>query len=409
MYLSRSYVFKLDPKPSQRQAFERFASVVRLVYNLGLEQRRDHWRAFRRATGRGVSFVSQAKELTELRAVFPWIADVSQTCQQQALRDLDATYQRWFKGLCSYPSPRKRGMNDAFRFQGREVQMRPVTKRWHEAKLPKIGWVRFRHTRDFDGKLNNVTVTLKPNGWHIVFNVTHEVEAPAESTLPSVGIDRGVAVPLMLSTGEGCSLPESVKSGGKLDRQIKRAQRDLARKKRGSNRRKKAVARVAKLQARRARIVRHWQNETTTSIANRFGAVALENLKTANMTKSAKGDAENPGKNVKAKSALNREILRVGWHEIQRQIEYKLEERGGRLALVDPAYTSQTCAKCGTVDKQSRKSQARFECQHCGHTTNADRNAALNIKRRGNTALQLAEDADCSADEARTTWSRLAA
>ena len=137
--IHRGYRFKLKPTPEQERLFSQFAGVCRLIYNLALDQRRTHWRAFKRQTGNSISYE------------YDWISVVSQTCQQQALRDLDRACQNWFKGLAKYPSPRKKGLNDTFRFHGREVQVRKLTGKWSEVRLPKIGWVRFRDTRQLRG------------------------------------------------------------------------------------------------------------------------------------------------------------------------------------------------------------------------------------------------------------------
>ncbi|MCY4591389.1 MAG: helix-turn-helix domain-containing protein, partial [Alphaproteobacteria bacterium] len=124
--ISRGYVFKLKPTPEQASLFAQVAGVCRLIYTLALEQRRDHYRAYRRATGKSVSYPAQARELTELRREYDWIAAVHVTPQQQALRDLDRAYSPWFKGIARYPSPRKKGQNDTFRFQGREIETRSL-------------------------------------------------------------------------------------------------------------------------------------------------------------------------------------------------------------------------------------------------------------------------------------------
>ncbi|MCB9228964.1 MAG: IS200/IS605 family element transposase accessory protein TnpB, partial [Deltaproteobacteria bacterium] len=101
------------------------------------------------------------------------------------------------------------------------------------------------------------------------------------------------------------------------------------------------------------------------------------------MSKSAKGNLKKPGKNVSAKSGLNKSILDQGWFEFKRQLEYKLHWLGGELILVNPRYTSQMCNVCGYVDKDNRKSQAQFVCKSCKHEDNADNNAALNILAAG--------------------------
>ncbi|WP_417273492.1 RNA-guided endonuclease InsQ/TnpB family protein [Celeribacter halophilus] len=395
--IQRGYRYKLKPTPAQERLFAQCAGVCRLIYNLALEQRRDHWRAFKRQTGSSISYPSQARELTELRAEYDWIATVSQTCQQQALRDLDRAYQNWFKGIASYPSPRKKGRNDTFRFQGREVRVRKLNGTWSEVRLPKIGWVRFRDTRPLRGKVNNATISLAPNGWHVSFTLAIEHDAPA-NIAPEVGVDRGVANTLALSTGERISVPASLAA---LERRQRTAQRVLSRRKRGSKRYAKARARVSALSARRARIRKDWHHRVSLDLARRFGTVVLEDLNTKGMTASARGTVDEPGRNVRQKAGLNRSILNQGWHIFEALLSYKLEERGGELIKVPARHTSQTCSACGAVDSRSRKSQAHFVCTSCGHFENADTNAAKMILRR-NTASMLVEEGHRVSVEART-------
>ncbi len=115
--------------------------------------------------------------------------------------------------------------------------------------------------------------------------------------------------------------------------------------------------------------------------------VILEDLKVRSMTKSAKGTEEAPGKNVAAKSGLNRSILDQGWYEFKRQLKYKQEWAGGRVILVDPRNTSQTCSVCSHTAAENRQTQAHFECVSCGHAENADSNAAKNILAAGRAAI----------------------
>ncbi|WP_372501184.1 transposase (plasmid) [Tistrella mobilis] len=395
--ISRGYLYKLKPTPAQASLFAQFAGVCRLIYNIALEQRRDHWQAYRRATGNGISYVGQARELTELRRDYDWIAAVHVTPQQQALRDLDRAYQNWFKGIARYPSPRKRGRNDTFRFQGREIETRSLNGSWSEVRLPKIGWVRFRDTRPLRGKINNVTISLASNGWHIAFSLAIEHEAPA-NIAPAVGIDRGVSNTLSLSTGEHISVPASLAD---LDHRQRKAQRVLSRRKRGSRRYAKARRRVAALSARRGRIRRDWHHRASFDLSRRFGTVVIEDLNTRNMTGSARGTLAEPGTNVRQKAGLNRSILNQGWHLFETLLAYKLEEQGGALVKVPAHNTSRTCFACGAVDSRSRKNQANFVCTACGHRDHADINAAKVILRR-NTASMLVEEGHRASVEART-------
>ncbi|MDL2409379.1 transposase [Rhizobium calliandrae] len=383
----RGFRYKLAPTPEQEALFRQFSGVCRLVYNLALEQRRDWWRQYEANAASRLNYIAQARELTMLRAGYDWIAAVSQTCQQQALRDLDKAFANFFSGRARYPSPRRKGVNDSFRFQGREVETKRLNGKWSAVRLPKIGWVRFCDTRPRRGTIKNVTVALDALGWHVSFACEIEHVAPANSC-PCVGIDRGVVNTLTLSTGETLSLPSCLDA---IDRRKRGAQRTLARKKRGSARHAKALRRVARLSARAARIRRDWQHKTALNIARCFGVVALEDLSIRTMTASARGTIDEPGRHVRQKAGLNRSILSQGWGAFETILAYKLEERGGTLVTVDPAYTSQTCSDCATVDKQSRESQAAFACTGCGFCAHADHNAAINILRR-NTASTIVEE-----------------
>ena len=374
--IARGYRFKLDPLPEQEILFRQFAGVCRLVYNLALEQRATWGRKHR------LGYVAQAADLTRLRAEFDWVRAVYVSCQQQALRDLDRAFVNFFAGRAAFPQPRRRGQDDGFRFPGREVEVRRLSAKWSAVRLPKIGWVRFRDTRPIRGTVKNATVSLDPLGFHVAFTceIGHEAPVPSHEV---VGIDRGVATTLALSTGEMLSLPKNLEQ---IEVAKRHAQRVVSRRKRGSNRRLRAQRRVARLQARQARIRRDFHHRAALDIAKRFGVAVLEDLNTRAMTASARGTIAEPGRNVRQKAGLNRVILNAGWHQFATILTYKMEERGGQVVTVPARFTSQTCAACGVVDARSRESQARFTCIGCGHTDHADINAAINIRRR-NTAL----------------------
>lgn len=378
--LNRGYKFRLYATAEQGVLFGQYVAVCRLVYNLALEQRRDWWRQFKANTGSSISYASQCRELTALRAEFDWIAAVSIICQQQALRDLDRAFGNFFADRADYPTPRKRGLNDAFRFNGRECPWRKLNAKWGAVKLPKIGEVKFRLTRDIPVTVKNVTVTRDDLGWHVVFSTEVEHDVP-QNFGPAVGIDRGVVRTLALSDGTFRDLDRERLN--LLDRRARKQARALSRKKRGSRRRAEAKRLVAHTKATAARLRKHWNHERSREIADAFGVVVLEALNTKGMTASAKGMAAEPGRNVRQKAGLNRAILNNNWHQFETFVGYKLAANGGQLVKVPAAYTSQTCSSCGVVDKASRESQATFKCGHCGCAANADTNAARNILRAG--------------------------
>lgn len=387
--MHRSHTYRLYPNMAQQRALSSWVGAVRFVYNLALEQRRDWWRP-----GRSFNYITQGREVTVLRAEVEWIRDVPSDALTRALRDLDLAYRHWWSGRSSAPTPRKKFCNDSFRIHGRDGFS--VSHERRSVRLPKIGWIKCRGVRPIPGDPREVTINRRAGIWTATIQYRIAAAPPPESSTSPIGIDRGVAVFAALSDG---STIASVNHGKHALPALARAQRALARKKKGSNNRRKAVRRVARLHARVAAARKDFLHKASTEIAKNHGVVVLEKLEVRNMVRSAAGTVEKPGKNVRQKAGLNRAILDQGWGMFRSMLAYKLEERGARLIEVDPAYTSQTCSECGVIDAASRRSQAQFTCTACGHGTNADLNAAINILRRGTACLPV-EASTCEADEA---------
>jgi putative transposase len=181
-------------------------------------------------------------------------------------------------------------------------------------------------------------------------------------------IDRGVAVTLTVSDGTTYRAP--------IPRSVATVQRQLSRAKLGSNRRKRAKQALARLHSRNADARKDWAEKASTDIARRFDVIRIEELRVRNMTRSSRGTAANPGRNVRQKSGLNRSILQQGRSLFACRLE---DKAAGRVEKVNPAYTSQACSRCTVVDREARESQAVFRCRSCGYCGNADVNAARNI------------------------------
>jgi putative transposase len=219
----------------------------------------------------------------------------------------------------------------------------------------------YRVTRDRAGR------------WHVAFaHIPAPISGPGNASV--VGIDRGVAVPAALSTGELLYAPGLSRGEAK---RLKVLQQRLARAKRGSNRREKAKRAIAKLKAREVDRRKDWVEKVTTDVARRFDTIRIEALDVRAMTRSARGSAEQPGVGVAQKRGLNRAISRSGWGLLAARLQHKAF---GRVEQIPAAYTSQRCSACGHVAPGNRKSQAVFECEACNAgRCNADVNAARNI------------------------------
>lgn len=386
MIQRKAALFRLYPTPDQASSMTQIAGSCRFVYNLALEQRRDWYRPGRRFT-----FASQCRELTQLRAEVDWLRVAPIHPLQQALRDLERAYRNWWSGHARAPTPRKKGTGDSFRFPD-PVSLKVVRtgKSSGRIKLPKLGWVKVREKnwRTMPGSICNITISRRAGQWFAAVQCEEEIADPAPSALPPVGIDMGVAVFASLSDGSSIA-PGNY--GKTALRALRRAQRSLSRKRRGSINRRKAIRRVARVQQRVANARKDFLHKHSTAIAKNHGTVVVEALPVRSMSASAAGTAAAPGRSVRQKSGLNRAILDQGWRTFRIMLAYKLVQRGGRLIEVPAAYTSQTCAACSVVDAASRRDQSHFVCVACGHKANADTNAAINILRRGDSALKPVE------------------
>ena len=258
-----------------------------------------------------------------------------------------------------------------------------------------IGKVKFRQSQEVVGKVKNATIKKEPDGWYIAFCTEKELEIK-ENKNSSIGIDRGVSQTLALSD-ESTYLRNELelpKSCLELRDRIKALQRRLRLKKKFSKAWQKLQNTIRKLYIKIARVRCDFLHKISTKLAKNHGLVVLEDLKIKNMSKSAQGDAENHGKNVKAKSGLNREILFQGWGIFAEMLRYKCHWNGSEFQLVNPKMTSRRCSECLFESRDNRKGKV-FLCLNCGHKEDADVNAAKNIDRAGR-AQRACGDANIS-------------
>ncbi|WP_017348779.1 RNA-guided endonuclease InsQ/TnpB family protein, partial [Pantoea sp. A4] len=264
---------------------------------------------------------------------------------------------------------RKSQGNDSIRFVNFDKYCQLDRKR---VKLPSgLGWVKFRQSRAVTGKIKNATVSQHAGGWSISFQVETEVEKPVHPSTSAIGLDAGISKLATLSDG---TVFEPVNSFKKNQAKLARLQRQLARKVKFSANWKKQKAKISRLHAHIANIRRDYLHKVTTTISKNHAMIVIEDLKVLNLSKSAAGTMEQHGRNVAAKSGLNRAILDQGWYEMRRQLEYKQSWLGGQVLAINPAYTSQKCGCCGHTHKDNRQSQSRFICIECGYKENADIN-----------------------------------
>jgi len=359
----------LNPNKAQALYLARAAGTARFAYNWALAE----WKRQALAwweSGKTAPFPSEISLRKQFNAIkreqFPWTLEVSKCVVQEAIIDLGIAFRNYksasHKGR--YPTFKSKAKSSlSFCAANEAGTFRADGKR---IKLPIVGWIRMREAVRFAGPLKRATVSKTADRWFVSLLIETDDAKPIERpTIPrAVGIDLGCVKLAALSTGELIEGPKAHKAA--LAR-LRRANKAQARKVRGSANFRKAKARLAKLHARIANIRRDACHKLTHRLVHQFDRIGIEDLNVKGML---------------ARRNTARSISDAAFGEFRRMLEYKAKFYGATIVVANRWFpSSQTCSECGTVDKESRESQARFVCTGCGHEINADLNAAKNLER----------------------------
>lgn len=394
-----TYRYKLRPTAAQYARLAELCESQRQLYNAALQERIDSYQQARRIAaksgrerpivgdfqtprGKALSYQDQCKSLTEIRCADPI-----------GFGALPVTLGRWtlqkvhdaFTGFYSRVSRGQKAGFPRFKSKGR----------WRSFGFAEFSGVRLINDQLlFKGLIGGLRVnlhrpipegadikaaTLTYNGryWHVALVVGLQPDVWHAKHGCAVGIDVGIENLATLSTGEVIA---NIRPRAQIERKLRQSQRALARCQRGSRRRQKVRARLARLHSRIKDTRTTYLHQQSAALTQRFETIVAENLRLKNLTRSARGTLAEPGKNVAAKSGLNRSMLDASAGRFITMLRYKAERAGGELQLVDARGTSQICSGCGTkVPKPLR--QRRHQCS-CGTDLHRDHNAARNILAR---------------------------
>jgi putative transposase len=379
----QAYKFQIEPNGEQLREMRQFAGNARKVWNLALDRQQKNHAAGEKFT----NVFGMNYWLPAWKEEFPFLHNSPSQTLQQVMADLGRGYQNFFEKRAAHPVFKKKGRSsDSFRFpDGKQFTVDQSNRR---VKLPKLGWIRYRNSRDILGTAKNITVSSNGGKWFVSIQTEREVEPPIPASTSSIGIDVGIVRFATLSDGSFVSPLNSFK---KHQQRLAKYQRRMSRKVKFSSNWKKAKAKVQKIHTGISNARKDFLHKATTTISQNHALVCVEDLQVRNMSRSSKGTVDTPGKNVRQKSGLNRSILDQGWSEFRRQLDYKLTWNGGTLLAVPPQNTSRTCPACGHVAKDNRLTQAQFRCVDCGYENNADVVGAINVLARGHRVLACGE------------------
>lgn len=381
----QAFKFELMPNGEQQRDMRCFAGSCRFVYNKALAfQQANH-----KAGEKFIGYVAMAKHLTEWRNGLetPWLKDAPVHPLQHALKDLERSYKNFFAKRADFPRFKRKGDAQCFRYP--DAKQFEIDQANSRIKLPKLGWVRYRKSRDILGAAKNISVSQSGGKWFASIQTEREMDQSIPASTTAIGIDVGIARFATLSDGSFIAPLNSFK---KHQQRLAKYQRRMSRKVKFSNNWKKEKAKVQKVHTAIANSRRDFLHKTSTTISQNHALVCIEDLQVRNMSRSSKGNSEQHGKRVKQKAGLNRSILDQGWGKFRRQLEYKMAWNGGILLAVPAHHTSQTCPCCAHVSADNRLTQARFLCVDCGYIANADVVGAINVLERGQRLLACGED-----------------
>jgi putative transposase len=389
MLIRKAYKFKLEPTADQTARLAVLCGHARFVWNHGLRLCLSNLDAGEKVP----SAYDMNKQLTlwKKELELEWLIDAYTDNLQQKLTDLHKAWQRCFDKSLAAQRPRfkkKSDNEDTIRFVNFNKYCSLNGK---QVKLPsKLGWLKFRKSQEIIGTIKNCTVSSKAGNWYISFQVEQEIDDPRHPATSAIGLDMGIAKFVTQSDG---TFHKPLNAYRKHEKRLACEQRKLSKKTKFSSNWRKQKQKVQRIHSRITNCRKDFLQKTSTVISKNHAMIAIEDLRVANMSKSAKGNAVEHGKNVKAKSGLNKSILDQGWYEFRRQLEYKQHWNGGIVVAVPAHYTSQTCPCCDHVSRDNRKTQAKFVCVSCGFSENADTVGAINVLERGHRLIACGESA----------------
>ena len=359
-----AYKYRLHPTREQSGFFNKSFGCVRFIYNWGLQKRIE---AYMKDKGR-ISYVQLCAMLTELKKdeQYSWLRDVSNECLQQALRNLDAAFTRFFREKKGFPRFKSKSRS---RQSYKAILSVHVDQERRRIKLPKIGWVKYGNNRKFEGNVRSVTVSVTPSGkYHVSVLVDDGKEIPEKLPVTfdtTIGIDMGIKDFAVCSNGDTYENPRHLI---KAEQRLRTLQKRLSRKKKGSNRRNRARMILARQHEKVANRRQDYLHKISTKIVRENQAIVVEDLNTKGMMRNHR---------------LSKAIGACGWSTFFKMLEYKCERQGKtfiRIGRFDPS--SKMCS-CGHVHRGLKLFEREWVCPNCGSVNDRDLLAACNIKRFG--------------------------
>lgn len=364
MSYNKAYKFRIYPNEEQEVLLAKTFGCVRLVYNYYLDCKIKAYETNKKS----MSYNDCAKDLVSLKKDRSFLKEVDSISLQQSLRHLDTAYQNFFRdkkvGFPKFKSKKNHHFSYSTVCVNNNIRLEDGY-----LILPKIKAVKIKQHRTIPTNyiLKSVTISKTPTDKYFVSILyEYDVEIKAVEPITSIGLDFSMNELFVSSEGETADYPRYYKQS--LEK-LAREQRILSHRQKGSNRYYQQKRKVAILHEKIANQRKDFLHKMSRQIANVYDVVCIEDLNMKDMSQSL-----NFGKSV----ADN------GWGMFSTFLAYKLAELGKTLVKVDKWYpSSKTCHVCGYVYQDLQLSERKWTCSCCNTIHDRDKNASINIKRKG--------------------------